>query len=285
MSRIETTTDPTRTRSTRLLLRSVALVGIILLSGVAILEGREVYRHYLAYLAERDELRRNILVGYVDITPHPSYATKPDDWIRDDGDVTLLWAGWRKGRHDWFRMARGDLERDDVIPVLGRDWLRAIDAPIVESGRGERWDRIPDEDPVAFGRIEGVDVAYPLRVLEQVGVVNDLISGLPLLVTYGHHLPRDASVDVYEASLRGKRVTMGYSGYLFGPRPLLYDRGTHSLWAGRDQALSAVAGEHRGVSLRRVTSLRIDSWGGWRSGHPRGRLIVGADRSRGIPDL
>ena len=76
---------------------------------------------------------------------------------------------------------------------------------------------------------------------------------------------------------------MAATGYFHDGKPVLYDRGTQSLWVEEDESLTAVTGKHRGVKLARVAHLTPVTWKTWLSQNQTSRLLVGADRSRGIP--
>jgi hypothetical protein len=244
-----------------------------------------LWREWHALKEDREQERASTFIGYENIYPKPQFAARPSDWVHDEGDVTLLWAGWQpgEGRHRWFRFDRGQIDLGRIAGPLGRDTVRAIDVPIVEIGRGMCWQRIPYDARVAALDLEGVSSAYPLRVLEKVEVVNDQIRGRPFLVTFSPFVPESMAYNVYEPILDGRRVTLGSSGYFLGRLPLWYDRGTESLWIERPEGLAAVAGSRTGAVLRRIRQPMLVSWDDWRAEHPAGRLIVGADRSRGLP--
>lgn len=224
------------------------------------------------------------IIGYEGINPRPSYARKPDDWFRHEGESTMLWAEWRDGLgHRWFRVGRGELERDRLSWAIGRDVLRAIDRPVFESDGGVRWERLPDDTPV-FGHLHGpTPTAYPSLVLQKVMVVNEAAGEAPLLLVYTPHIPLEESVSTFDPRLDGRRITLGSTGYLYGVRPLLYDRGTESLWAQQDAELVAVAGPLRGSRLPASTPATLASWSDWQSRYPHGRLVVGADRREPPP--
>ena len=48
-------------------------------------------------------------------------------------------------------------------------------------------------------------------------------------------LPPNEAVSIFDASLNGHRVTMAATGYFHDGKPLLYDRGTESLWVEERQ--------------------------------------------------
>jgi hypothetical protein len=78
-------------------------------------------------------------------------------------------------------------------------------------------------------------------------------------------------------------MTMAVTGYFQDAKPILYDRGTESLWLEKNDALVAIAGTHHERRLDRIAQLVPVTWENWLSRNTEGRLIVGADRSQGIP--
>lgn len=280
--------QPSRSRSR---FRLVVTRGLVLVAIFALLTyiagaSRTLWDEWSVLQGDLARTRSTVAIGYSGITPHFSYAQSPSNWFHDEGSQTLLWGGWKDGvGHTWFRVAQGDINRARISPPIGRDVLRAIDHPLVESGGGTIWDRIPDEAFVAGHDIEGVETAYPLLLLDKVAVVNDVIADRPLLVTYNTLLPHEKRITIYEPTVAGQRVTMGLAGYFLDQSPLLYDRGTESLWVGDGESLMAVAGRYKGTRLPRIGHPEPVSWSRWRGLHPKGRLIIGADRSRASPTL
>jgi len=269
---------PTRGRS--LWVRGMACVAILPLVGFIGQGGRTLWGEWASLRQERVSERASAIVGYVNITPKPNFAACPDNWYHDEGDDALLWACWRDGEHHWYRIGRDDIVLKQISMPLGQDVIQAIDYPLFEQGGGKCWARIPDEAPVASFGERGEAVAYPLKVLDKVEVVNDRLGDRPVLVVY---TPGDEVVSIFEATLDGHRVTMGHGGYFFKQHPVFYDRGTVSLWSERDGAMVAVAGRRKGTTLKLIARLEKVAWGDWRAKHPDGRLLIGADRSQATP--
>lgn len=236
---------------------------------------------------ERDKEgdRRSRIVGFVAICLKVPYAVRPADWIHDEGGATLLWSGWRPGLgHDWFRVGKGELDREQLSEPFGRDVVQAIDRPIVEVGGGQRWEALPEGDLVLGLSWKGASMAYPAKVLEKVEVINDTVAGRPLLVVYTPFQPLERSIHLYEPTLDGRRVTPGSSGYLHDDAPLLYDRETKSLWLICETGLIAVAGRrHKVVGLRPLGPVALECWDDWQARYPSCRLVADADRSKVIP--
>jgi hypothetical protein len=249
-------------------------------------ETRILWSEYQALSHQLFRVRQTAVVGYPGITPQYSRAQKPANWFHEEGTVTLLWSGWRPNvGHEWFRIGKGEINRAHISEPMGRDLTRAIDVPIVERGgtNGTYWPRIPDDADVAGPHLGGVDTAYPLLLLQNVMVVNDLIAEKPFVVVTNPWASAEEKTAVYEPVVDGARITLGSSGYIHQGRPLLYDRGTESLWLADLDGLKAVAGAYRGRTLRVVARPVPVSWSRWRSEHPRGRLVVGADRCKNPP--
>jgi hypothetical protein len=285
MLTIETPTVQTHVRRTKWLKNGLTVAAIVGLSSFAIGKGRQLYDEFVNLQANQESARKGVVVGYENIHPELSRASKPDNWFDDRGEHTLLWAGWHGGRHEWFKVGRGDITREQISLPLGRDAIQAIDYPILERNGGIRWSKIPDDDLVARFECKGIHAVYPIVVLRKVEVVNDLIDDLPLLVTFRPFVPIEEASRVYEPVLDGKRLTMGLSGYFLDSKPLLYDRGSESLWVERDGSLTAITGPHKGAKLPEVVRPHILPWSDCKSRHPESRLLVGADRSKGKPDL
>ena len=266
--------------------RIVAAVLTCALGGFIVWQAPALYREWAVLRQDLGKARASAVIGYPGIQPAFSHAEPPTDWVRHEGDTLLLWSGWKHGvGHTWFKLPAADIDTESVSPPMGRDCQRAIDSPIVELGGGELWGRVPDEARVAAGTLGGVETAYPVLVLDKVLIINDSVGPTSFLVTYSPNAPDGEIVAIHESVLGGKRVTMGATGYEHNGKPLLYDRGTESLWAHAPEGLVAVSGAHKGAKLKRSGAVKTVAWGDWRSEHPSGRLVVGADRSKPRPEL
>jgi hypothetical protein len=76
---------------------------------------------------------------------------------------------------------------------------------------------------------------------------------------------------------------MAPTGYFQDGKPVLFDRGTESLWVERDGFLTAIAGKHNRKHLNGHSHPKPVAWSQWVSVNSESRLLVGADRSRAIP--
>lgn len=260
------------------------VVAIALLLLFVASQARVLWSEWADLQGDMARVRRTAVIGYRNIHPNPSYAKKPRDWYHHEGEFTFLWACWNGDGHQWFRVGRGEVDRGRISYPIGRDVIQAIDYPLTERGGGRIWGRIPSEAPVVGFELAGTKSVYPLQVLDKVLVVNDLIGDRPYLITFNPLAERADPVRIYEPIVDGHRVTMGVSGYFHDRKPMLYDRGSESLWVESEAGvLEAIAGHHKGTQLRSIVQHTPVSWGDWREKNPESRLLIGADRSRTIP--
>ena len=85
---------------------------------------------------------------------------------------------------------------------------------------------------------------YPFNIMVWHEVVNDIIEGKHLVVTF---CPLCGSSIVFDATVDGKTETFGVSGKLYESNLLMYDKETESLWSQIQG--TAVAGDKTGTKL------------------------------------
>ena len=270
---------PTRDRSPWWV-KGMACVAILPLLGFIGQSGRTLWDEWGSLREDQHSERASAIVGYVSINPNPSFARRPDDWFHDEADATLLWSGWRDNENHWYRIGQGDIDRRRLSLPIGKDSIQAIDYPLFDKEGDERWARVPEEALVASFEDQGSATAYPIRVLDKVEIINDLLGERPVLIVC---TPIKYSIAIFEAKVDGDRITMGHSGYFLGYNPVLYDRSTESLWSERDGSMVALTGPRKGAAMKRIAQLPIIAWSDWKSEHPGGKLLIGADRSKPKP--
>lgn len=262
------------------------LVLITALAATSAWLGRRVWQEWSMLVEEERDAASTAVIGFRNVYPAISRASHPDPWRRTEGTDLFVWAGWKGGQgHQWFKLAVGDCDPASLGEPIGRDVARAIDEPDVEADGGEIWGRMPEEAYVAGLATDRSARAYPRIVLGKVLVVNDVIDGAPRLV---HHDPfrgaeGGADVAVYDASVDGRRILLGCSGFTVGRRHVLYDRETESLWVERGDALAAFSGKLKGKALPLVVRLPTTTWSQWRSDNPETGLLVGAHLAARTP--
>lgn len=158
------------------------------------------------------------------------------------------------------------------------DGIPSIDAPCFEPvGSADQW--LEDQSPVMTLEVGDEVRAYPLSIMTQHEIVNDVVAGEPLVVTY---CPLCNSGLAFKRTVAGTVLDFGTSGRLFQANLVMYDRQTKNLWiqfTGR-----AVAGEPwAGTELERLATGLV-AWGEFKAAHPDGTVLsrdTGFDRSYG----
>lgn len=141
-----------------------------------------------------------------------------------------------------------------------KDGIPSIDNPVFASIRDSNF--MSDSDTVIGLEINGQAKAYPLFILVWHEIVNDVVGGTPVSVTY---CPLCYTNQVFERVIDGQAVEFGTSGKLYNSNLLMYDRFTESYWS---QALGmAVTGELSGYQLNLIP-FDVITWGDWKKIHP-----------------
>ena len=141
-----------------------------------------------------------------------------------------------------------------------RDGIPALTDPNREAvGEADRW--LEGDDRVIGLVVGGEAVAYPIRILNWHEVVNDVVGGRPLVVTY---CTLCGTGVVFDATLGEGRMLFGVSGLLYKSDMLFFDRRTESLFS--QLMLKAISGPLRGTELNAVPSLTT-TWDAWKARH------------------
>ncbi len=114
----------------------------------------------------------------------------------------------------------------EIVNSLPRDAIRALDAPNFDTvaDAGE-W--LDGSEPVIVLEIDGDARAYPLRILVWHELVNDVVGGRPVMVTY---CPLCNTAITFERTVDGEVRTFGVSGKLRRNDLIMYDVQTETLW-------------------------------------------------------
>lgn len=150
--------------------------------------------------------------------------------------------------------------------AAGVDRIAAIDEPRFESPSEAR-ELLPPQSLVVGIERNGEAHAYPTKLLSLHEVVNDVVGGEPVAVTW---CPLCFTALGFDRRARGRTLRFAVSGYLYSGNLMLFDRETGSLWS---QLLGgAVTGRYRGTLLRRVPLVH-ETWASWLARHPRTRVL------------
>jgi hypothetical protein len=110
--------------------------------------------------------------------------------------------------------------------------------------------------------LDGDTRAYPVQILTWHEIVNDVVAGRPVVVTY---CPLCNSALAFERTVGERVLGFGTSGRLYLSNLVMYDRQTESLWSQADGR--AVAGVLTGAELTRLP-VALLPWAQFRDGFP-----------------
>lgn len=180
-----------------------------------------------------------------------------------------------------FDLADPLVPSDLIVRAMNRDGVMALTEPsMVDAAEVDRFNReergkmlVPD-DRVIGVEIAGDARAYPLRLMRWHEVVNDVVGGESIAITYS---PLCDSVAVFGREIEGEEVELGVSGLLYNSNTLLYNRRVEAeatpLWTqldGRPVAGSAPTSQPQ-LPLRRASLM---TWADWRSRHPETTVLA-----------
>ena len=147
-----------------------------------------------------------------------------------------------------------------------RDLITPIYIP--KYGRVEEGDWLRDTDMViGYASQSGEAFAYPIKILNFHEIVNDVIDGVPVLVSY---CPLCASGVVYSRELDGDILLFGNTSALYESDLVMFDHQTGSYWF---QVLGeAIVGT---LTRKRLTMLpsRTTTWGQWKELYPDTQVL------------
>ena len=188
----------------------------------------------------------------------PARAT-PDEWRTQGWNKT----DFHKRSIDWAEIQEGGPPKDGIPP---------IDDPKFIPIRQEK--RISATEPV-IGLAIGSDArAYPIRILMWHEIVNDVVGGVPVTVTY---CPLCNAAIVFDARIDGIPHTFGTTGKLRNSDLVMYDRRTESWW--QQFTGEAVTGALTGRTLRSLPA-RLETFAEFSARFPEGRVLVPNDPSK-----
>jgi hypothetical protein len=174
----------------------------------------------------------------------------------------------------------GGVPPDAIVPVDDPTFMAVADVRflqpseaviVVEAGTDDDTDHDTVQDRVVK--------AYPVQILIWHEIVNDVIGGVPVSVTY---CPLCNSAVAFERKLGGRLLDFGTSGELYQSALVMYDRQTESLWAhfnGR-----GLVGHYAGAELTVVPAQTL-SFEQLVQEHPDALVLTrdtGASRAYGV---
>jgi hypothetical protein len=162
------------------------------------------------------------------------------------------------------------------VPVEG---IPALDQPAhVPAARA---DYISGAERVFGVSLGGETRAYPLRILDWHEMLNDVVGGQPVTLSYCTLC--GSGVLYATRTPGGGSYTFGTSGLLYRSNKLMMDRQTRSLWSNLtgEPVIGTLAGRLplSGVTLA-VLPLTLTTWQDWRARHPETTVLALDDLRR-----
>ena len=175
----------------------------------------------------------------------PAPARLPGNWLTDFSKASIRLDELTRGAP---RDAIPALSRPQFLPVSEVDFLKDV------------------EPVIAFQ--EGEDArAYPLQILIWHEIVNDVVGGRPVLITF---CPLCNTAIAFDRTVEGKTLEFGVSGFLRNSDLVMYDQLTESLW--QQVTGEALIGTYVGTRLELLPS-SIISWADFKEAFPAGLVL------------
>ena len=162
------------------------------------------------------------------------------------------------------------IDPTELVDAASFDGIPSVNDPVVVAG--SRADGpLSETEQVMLVEHGGVARAYPVRSLIRHEIVNDVVGGLPVAVTW---CPLCNTGITFDRRVDGRAEVFGVSGGLYRSALVMFDRRTTSLWP---QPLGqAVLGPLLGEELEVVPSSLLP-WGAARDAHPGIEVVLGSE--------
>ena len=147
-----------------------------------------------------------------------------------------------------------------------RDGIPPIDSPVFFIADAAP-EYMREQEPVIALEIDGTAKAYPLAMLIRHEIVNDVLGGVPLVVTY---CPLCNTALVFDRRVEGRVLDFGTSGNLRKSDLVMWDRQTESWW--QQITGEAIVGDLTGTRLT-VIAAQILSFSDFRDAFPEGLVL------------
>ena len=147
-----------------------------------------------------------------------------------------------------------------------RDGIPPIDAPkFVSVEEANSW--LDAREPVIHLEVDGEARAYPLQILIWHEIVNDVVSDMPVAVTF---CPLCNTAIAFDRRLHGRTLDFGTTGNLRNSDLVMWDRQTESWW--QQITGEAIVGQLTGRKLEMLPAT-ILSWQAFKQQFPQGRVL------------
>lgn len=158
-----------------------------------------------------------------------------------------------------------------------KDGIPAIDNPqFVSVSDADVW--LGSQEPVILLNAGGESRAYPLQILMWHEIVNDVVGGEPVTVTF---CPLCNTAIAFDREFDGHILDFGTTGRLRFSNLIMYDRQSETWW--QQATGEGIAGKYAGQQLTFIPA-SIISWEDYKTANPNGLVLsreTGFNRSYG----
>ena len=210
--------------------------------------------------------------GEAPITASGGLVVVDPDYLDELSKARISTRGWETdfSRHSvpYSEILSGGPPRDGIPPLDDPKFTTFQDA--------NEW--LGDQEPVIAFELNGDARAYPLQILIWHEIVNDVVGGMPVAVTF---CPLCNSAIVFDRRLDGVVYDFGTSGKLRNSDLIMWDRQTESWW--QQFTGEAIVGELTGKKLTFIPA-SIISWEDFKAANPESIVLsrdTGFNRSYG----
>ncbi|MCH8818061.1 MAG: DUF3179 domain-containing protein [Chloroflexi bacterium] len=151
--------------------------------------------------------------------------------------------------------------------LINRDGIPSIDTPEFAPANAAP-EYLRPEEPVIQVNINGDARAYPLSILMWHEIVNDVIGGEPVTVTF---CPLCNSSIAFSGNHEGRVLDFGTTGWIASADLVMYDRQTQTWW--QQITGEGVIGEFAGTRLTFLPS-SIVGWQDFADQYPEGKVLL-----------
>jgi len=165
-----------------------------------------------------------------------------------------------------FDLSNSIIDEDKILSGgPSKDGIPSINNPLFVDVKDVNY--LKDDDIIIGLNHNGIQKAYPTRILVWHEIANDTIDTLNVAVTY---CPLCGTAMVFDREIEGKLRSFGVSGLLYQSDVLMYDRETNSLWS--QLAMKSISGKSVGSELKWLPSQHL-TWKAWRTKYPNSKVL------------
>jgi hypothetical protein len=164
---------------------------------------------------------------------------------------------------------------DEIISGgVPRDGIPPIDNPEFDPVDTAR-DWLQPQSPVVAFSLNGIARAYPLAIMTRHEIVNDIVEGEPVAVTF---CPLCNSAIVFERTVDDQVFRFGVSGLLRNSDLIMWDDVTQSWW--QQFTGTGIVGQYTGHQLTILPS-QVVGFGAFAEQYPDGEVLSPGSRTYG----